>query len=214
MATLQVQSREKSSSAAVNRLRNEGVLPMAILSKQNGTVLVKADRKDVHDVIHSIEGLNIFDVTVDAGSPTKVILKDVQRDPVTRRVTHLSLQEISNEDIVKVLIPVRIEGTPVAVTKRLATLMIPMNEVEVKGKVTDLPNEILVDVSNMKQNDLIIVDDLREYKGIEFLTSPETVLATTKQLRGMTGMDDESAEGEEGAEGAVGEATTSEESAE
>lgn len=212
MATLQVQTREKSSTAAVNRLRNEGVLPMAILSKKNGTVMVKADRKEVHDVIHSIEGLNIFDVKIDEDAPTKVILKEVQRDPVSRRVTHLSLQEITNEDVVRVSVPVRVEGTPVAVTKRLATLMLPKNELEVKAKVSQLPDEILIDVSKMKQNDRIIVANLKNYEGVEFMTSPETVLATTKQLRGMAGLaedDEESTEGEtaEATEAAAEEST-------
>lgn len=193
MATLQVQSREKSSSAAVNRLRNEGVLPMAILSKDQGTVLVKADRKAVQDVILSIEGLNIFDVTVDEGNTTKVILKDVQRDPVSRRVTHISFQEIADADVIRVKIPVKIEGVPFAVTKRSSTLMVPMNEIEVKAKVTDLPDEIVLDVSKMKQNDRIVVGDLKSYEGVEFLTSSETVLATTKQLRGMAALE----EGEE-----------------
>lgn len=203
MATLQVESRDKSSSAAVQRLRNDGILPMAILSKTNGTVMVKAERKAVHDLIQSIEGLNIFDVKIDEGDSTKVILKDVQRDPVSRRVTHLSLQEVSGDDVIRVNIPIRVEGTPVSVTKRSATLMIPKNEVEVKGKVNELPDEILVEVSNMGQNDRIIISDLSEsYGTVEFLTSPETVLATTKQLRGMADLDAAGgAEGEEGEEG-------------
>ena len=204
MPTLQVESREKASSAAVQRLRNDGVLPMAILSKNDGTVMVKAERKAVHDLIHSIEGINIFDVAIDDNSPTRVILKDVQRDPVSRRVTHMSLQEVTESDIIRVNIPVRIEGTPQPVIKRMATLMVPKTEIEVKGKVSELPDEVVVEVSEMEQNDRILISDLADqYPTVEFLTSPDTVLATTKQLRGMT-EDSATGEGEEGEEGEEG----------
>lgn len=188
---------------------------MAILSKNEGTVMVKADRKEIHDVIHSIEGLNIFDVVLDGDKTTRVILKDVQRDPVSRRVVHIALQEVAADDIIRVAIPVRVDGTPQAVTKRMATLMTPMNQVDVKGKVSELPNEIYVDASEMKQNDRIIIGDLKGYDQIEFLTSPDAVVATTKQLRGMAELEEGAAEGAEGeAEGEGGEATESEEASE
>lgn len=195
MPTLQVETREKASSAAVNRLRGEGKLPMALLAKDQTTKLIQADRSEVHNLITGIEGLNIFDVE-GAGDKVMVIMKEVQRDPVSRRVIHMTLQQITESDVIRVFIPVRVEGTPVAVAKRSATLLAPLNQVEVKGKVNELPSEILVDASKLKQNDRVTIGDLKGYDMIEFLTSPDAVVASTKQLRGMADMDEASAEGE------------------
>lgn len=215
MPTLQAQPREKSSSAAVNRLRKEGQMPLALLSKDGTTRMLQADRVELRELINGIEGLNIFEVDAD-GSTTKVILKSVQRDPVSRQVIHVTVQEIKDTDVIKVNIPVRVEGTPLAVTKRSATLMLPMSEIEVQAKVSDLPNEIVIDVSKMSQNDRIIVGDLKAYANVTFTANEEAVLATTKQLRGMADLDEGTSEGEEGAEGesADAETETSEEASE
>lgn len=207
MATLQVEVREKASSAAVQRLRNEGIMPIALLTKTEGTKLIQAPRVKIREIVDSISGLTIFDVD-GHGDKIQVILKEVQRDPATRQVIHVTLQEILDTDVIKANIPVKIEGTPEAVAKRQATLMIPMTQLAVKGKVSDLPDEVLVDVSEMEQNDRIIVSSLSGYDAIEFLTSPETVLATTKQLRGQAETTEtEGEEGEEGEESEGGEST-------
>lgn len=211
MATLQLTTREDASSAGTRRLRRDGVLPMALIAKGGETKKVQADRLDTKHLFHDITGVAIFDVAIDGGSPTRVIMKDVQRDPVSRKVSHLTVMEINEDDVVKVYVPVVVEGTPAAVAKRSATLMVPMNQLEIKAKVKDLPEQIIVDASNMKQNDKIVVGDLKLGDGVEFLTSDQTVLASTKQLRGMSAMDEggEEAPAEEG-----GEATSEEESAE
>lgn len=219
MPTLQVQPRDNTKSSAIGRMLRNDVLPMALITKTEGTKKIKADREAVRNLIHGIEGLTIFDLEVEGDKKVKVILKDVQRDPVSRQVIHLSVLEIAESDVIKVKIPVHIQGTPEAVAKKVSTLMVPMSELEVKAKVSDLPNEILVDVSKMDFNDRIVIDDLQDYSGITFMTSGDTVLATTKQLRGMADADTLN-EGEEG-EGEVeagaseeGSAESSEESSE
>ncbi len=164
---------------------------MALISKKEGTKTIVAERTSVREVLSTLTGIAIFDMKIDADAPTKVIMKDVQRDPVSREVIHLTVMEITDEDVVKVNIPVVVEGTPKAVTKRAATLMVPMNEVSIQAKVKDLPESVVVNVSKMKQNDKIVVSDLKVAEGVLFLNSPNTVLAATKQLRGMVDFVDE-----------------------
>lgn len=213
MPTLQVETRDKASSASVERLRTNGVLPMALLAKDRTTKLIQAEREKVYELIHSIKGLNIFDVEGAGDGKVRVIMKEVQRDPVSRKVIHMTVQQVEDTDVIRVKIPIRVEGTPVAVSKRAATLMVPMNDIEVKGRVNALPDEIFVDASKMKQNDRIAVGDLAVIDGVEYLSSPDAVIATTKQLRGMADMDGDAEEAEETSEGEANE-TSEEASAE
>ncbi|MBA4294233.1 50S ribosomal protein L25 [bacterium] len=218
MATLQLQTRADASSAGTRRLLKSGVLPMALIAKGGVTQKVQADRVAARALFHDISGVAIFDVDVE-GKSSKVIMKDVQRDPVSRQVTHLTVMEITDEDVVKVNIPVVVEGTPVAVTKRAATLMVPMNQLTIKAKVKDLPDQIIVDASKLRQNDKLVVGDLKYGDKIEFLHSDQTVLASTKQLRGMTTLDAEAAMGDaaedaETTEEATSESTSAEEATE
>ncbi len=208
MAKLELINREDLSSAGVGRLRRDGILPMALIAKGGETKKVQADRAAVKNLFNGISGVAIFEVNVEGEGKKRVIMKDVQRDPVSRQVTHMTVMEILDEDVVKVFVPVVVEGTPKAVTKKMATLMTPMNQIEVKAKVKDLPEVIHVDASEMGQNDKIVVADLKLGESVEFLTSDQTVLASTKQLRGMSSLEEGGeapAEGESEAESAPAE---------
>ncbi|MES1228338.1 MAG: ribonuclease E inhibitor RraB, partial [Armatimonadota bacterium] len=66
-------------------------------------------------------------------------------------------------------------------------------QIMVQSMVKALPDAITVDVSRMRQSDKISVTDLQWAEGVTPLTSPETVLAATKQLRGMAAFDDDAA---------------------
>lgn len=213
MATLQVEPREKASSAAANRLRNGGTMPMALLTKKDGTKLIQANRAELKELFGSITGLAMFDIEGKSGK-SRVMLKDVQRDPVTRKVTHVTVQEVEPSDIVKVHIPVHVEGVPAAVTKKVATLMTPTNQIFIQAAVKDLPERITVDASGLGQNDRVAVSDLGLGDSVTILTSGDTVLAATKQLRGMADMGDEAEATGEATEEAgpdAGEATAEEE---
>jgi len=215
MATLQVESRNQASSAEVNRLRANGILPMALITKTEGTRLIQAPIPAIKDVISQTKGLVMFDLE-DGKDKMRVVMKAVQRHPSTRRVLHMTVQEIKDTDIIKVPIPVNLVGEPVAVTKKLATLMAPMSQLEVQAQVSRLPDSITIDVSELKQNDKITVSDVPLPEGVIAISSPDAVLASTKQLRGMSDLEDGGEAGAEGdgAEGGEGgEAPASEESA-
>jgi len=192
MATLTAEPREQSSTNATNRLRKTGMLPMAVIRKNQVTELIQAPNVDVKACIEGQKGLATFDM-VHGSETLRVVVKDVQRDAVTRKVIHITVQEILDTDIVKVPVPIKVIGEPPSVTKRAATLMIPMAQITIQSMVKALPDAIEVNVSRMRQNDKILVSDLAWADGVVALTSPGTVLAATKQLRGMAAFDDDAA---------------------
>jgi large subunit ribosomal protein L25 len=189
MATLKAEPRAQVSSAATNRLRHSGQLPMALIRKSNETVLIQAEREQLKEILSGQHGLLQADLDL-AGEKMKVVVKDAQRDTVSRRILHMTVQEVLGTDVIKVQVPVKIEGEPLAVTKKMATLMTPMSTVPVQAQVSSLPDAIIVNVSGMRQNDKIAASDMKLPEGAVFLCSPDTVLAATKQLRGMADFDD------------------------
>ena len=192
MATLTAQPREKATKTETGRLRKSGVLPLALIRKTNETQLIQATNIDLKVVMHGKGGLIMFDLE-HGSEKMKVVVKDVQRNSVTRRVEHITVQEILDTDIFKVPIPIRVVGEPPSVTKRSSTLMVPMMELTVQAEVKSLPDGIVVDVSRMRQNDKITVGDMTWGSGVTPISSPGTVLAATKQLRGMAEFDDDAA---------------------
>jgi large subunit ribosomal protein L25 len=183
---IEVVTRPKTSSLAVNRLRKEGILPMALIEKGNGTRLIQAPVAHVKAVLSGKDGLKIFPLTLDSGSrEMRVVVKEIRRHEVTHKVTTMVLQEVVDEDKIRIAVPVTYSGTPKAVAKNVASLITPVSTLLVQAKVKDLPDSVQIDCSKMKQNDRILVQDLNLPEGVNALSSPETVVASTVQLRGM-----------------------------
>lgn len=194
MSKIVVETRPKASSAAAERMRKNGHLPMALIEKGAGTRLISAPIAEVREVLASKEGLKIFPLSLDNGTrEMKVVVKQIQRHDVTRKVTTIVLQEIIDEDRIRIDVPVQYVGTPRAVAKNLASLITPVNTLPVQAKVKDLPEFITVELGNMRQNDRILLSDLSLPEGLSPLSSLETVVASTVQLRGMASFDDDAA---------------------
>ena len=222
MATLHVQSRERANSAEVRRLRKKGILPMALIVKGKGTRLVQATASEVRSTIRSAGGVAVFGLDVDGESrQMNVVIKDVQRDVISRAVVHLTLQEVKEDDIIKMQVPVIIEGEPEAVKQRESTLLVPLVMIEVQAKPGDIPASITLDVSGMGPNDKIVIGDVEFPEGVVSIHPDDAVIVTTAPAKVVSlevpvaegeeaVVEEEVAEGEELAEGeeaAEGEAT-------
>ncbi len=193
MSTIAVTPREKSSSAAVERLRKEGILPMAVIRRDKTTDLVQAPARQLRTVLSGKDGLKVFPLTVEGGPEMKVVLKQIDRHPVSRKVTTMVLQEVLDDDVIKISIPIVTQGTPRSVAKNQAALIKGTDSADVQGPVRLLPDVISVDLSKMRQNDRILIGELTLPDGVAFLTSSEAVVASTVQLRGMADFDDDAA---------------------
>lgn len=211
MSEIQVVTRPQAKSAEVNRLRKSGVLPMALIEREGRTVRpIQADGAHIKEVLTSKDGLKIFPLVLDNDRKMKVIVKQIQRNISTRKVTAIVLQEVGLNDKVKMSVPVEFSGTPKAVTKNLASLLTPVATLDFQAQVKDLPDSIQVDLSDMKQNDRILLQDLNLPDGLTPLNSMETVVATTVQLRGMAEFVDDAAAAAEGGEAPAEEAAAAE----
>lgn len=189
---IEVVTRPKTSSLAVNRLRKEGILPMALIEKGQGTRLIQAPVLHVKEVLSGKDGLKIFPLNLDSGArEMRVVVKEIRRHEVSHKVTTMVLQEVVDEDKIRIAVPVNFTGTPRAVAANVASLIASMSSMLVLAKVKDLPDSIEIDLSGMKQNDRILVSDLKLPEGVTPIISPDAVVASTVQLRGMADFEEE-----------------------
>ncbi len=184
MATLQVESRERANSAEVRRLRAKGILPMALIVKGKGTRLVQAVQKEVRFALRSAGGVAVFAVSVDSEPrEIKVVIKDVQRDSISRNIIHLTLQEVKDDDVIRISVPITFHGEPDAVTKKRSSLMTPLVSLEIYAKPANIPDHIHVDLSNLTDNDKVVVGDLNLPEGVSTHVPVDAVVATTFHMR-------------------------------
>ncbi len=204
MSVIQVETRPKVKTSAIKRMRQQGIMPMALLERGEGTRLIQCNTDDLREVLSSKDGLKIFPLSLDNDRKMKVVVKQIDRHEVTRKVTNVVLQEVRDEDKIKIGIPVEVTGEPESVRLNKCSLMTPLPVLEVQGIVKSLPDKITVDASEMSENDAILVSSLEWPDDVVPLTSPDAVLATTVALRTVSLEVPSNEEGEEGAEAAEG----------
>lgn len=195
------QRRDSRGTGAARQYRREGFIPGVAYGHGQETVNLLVDSKALIPVLHhrgsTIIGLSIEGVDVDAD--LAALLKEIQRDPVSRKVLSVDFQWISLKEAVTVSVPVALAGEAPGVTAEAGVLEQVLFELSVSCMPTAIPENIEVDISGLNLGDTLHVSDLQIPEDIKVLNSPEDAVVTI--ARGVTAADLEvRAEGEEGEE--------------
>ncbi len=197
-----------TGSAAARRLRAEGKIPAVIYGQGMEPLSVTVDRRDLRVAVSGAAGLNtILDVTVD-GTVYPSLIKDIQRHPVRRNVQHVDFIQVNLNEEVTVAVPVRLEGEAKQVLQANALVDLSMTEMEVVTTPRDIPDEIVVDVTEMTVDDVIRVENITLPAGVTPTADPDSPVVTVLTMR--VAEEPEAVEGEELEEGVEGEAAEGE----
>ena len=201
MEQLQLKPRATGANAKPHQLRAQGVLPLAIVATNKETMLAQMDRAAFETAMGHTDGIAKFTAKLEGESKAfEVLVREVQKNPLSRRTIHAVLQRVSESDVLKVQVAIVIHGDPECVQKGRSTLTQVTDHVELKGELGKLPEHIEVDVSGLDDVDKISVADLKLPEGVECLTSMDATVVTTQTIR--TAAAAEETEGGEGGEGA------------
>ncbi len=156
-----VSMREKVGKSETAKLRKQGMMPATIYGLKEAPVSIAISPKVVARVIASDAGMNSVVFLQREGTDIKrhVIIKDVQRDARTGRLIHVDFMRVDPDHKVKVVVPIRLKGTPLGV-KEGGILDFIHREVEVECLPAFIPAHIDVDVSAMKVGDTIRLDQV------------------------------------------------------
>jgi large subunit ribosomal protein L25 len=175
---LSVESRKQNGSSSSRRIRREGWVPGVINNEKGVSRMIRMQKHDLNVLLkeHVSENL-ILDISIDKGAAIKVLLKEVQHDPVTDDLLHADFVEISMTRKMRVRIPVVLIGTPYGVVTEGGILQQLLREVEVECLPGDLAETIECDVSGMKLRETIMVRNLKVSDKLKILTDAALALA-------------------------------------
>jgi large subunit ribosomal protein L25 len=178
-AQVAAKSREALGTRANRRLREAGLLPGVIYGHKEAVVPVTLPRKEV--VEHLRHGAHLFDLSLD-GKSEKVLVKEVQFDHLGMEVIHVDFARVSLDEKVKVTIPVELKGTPKGEAEG-GVLQQIINELEVECLVTEIPDAIRFNVSEMALDDVLHIKDLKLPGGVKALQDEDLIVATVKEIK-------------------------------
>ncbi len=160
-------------------LKTEGLVPAVIFGKGLESTNITISKNDFIKVYREAGETGLIDIKID-GTNEKVMVKEVQYDPVYGAPIHVGFYKPNLKVKIKVAIPVEVVGEDKneLIKGGEAVIAVLIHEIEVEALPTDLPSEFTVDVSKLATiGDEITVADLNFDKSkVELELTPETVV--------------------------------------
>ncbi len=208
----------------IKQLRRSGVLPGNVYGKDIKSFAVQVSLRDFEKLYDEVGETGLIALSVD-GKDHPVLVHNVSRHPLNSSPLHVDFHEVDLKEKVRATVQIEFEGEAPAEKEGVGVVVPQMREIEVEALPTDLPENIIVDISGLTEVDQAIhVKDLKvDRSKVELMEEdPErivvSVAAPQKEEEPEAPAEGEGAEGEAPAEGGetpeVGGEEKSEESSE
>lgn len=155
--------------------RAAGRIPAVIYGLDKKPVSVTVDEKAMAAVIKA--DANAVIMIKYQGGEDLVIIKSIQRHPVTDKFRHFDFQRISLTEKIKVKVHVKLTGECHGVKVQGGLVEHTMREVNVSCLPTEIPHEIVVDITDLHINHSLRVKDIKPGK-FDLLDAPEQIVVS------------------------------------
>lgn len=194
MKTLEITGsiRNELGKKGSKRLRKDGNVPCVVYEKE-GNVHFYTHENNFKNLIYTPDA-HIVNLDLD-GKAYKAVLQDVQFHPVTDKIIHVDFMEIYDDKPIIISLPVLITGDSVGV-KAGGKLRIKKRHLKVRGFANDIPENLVIDITNVKIHHSVKVGDL-SYDKIELVDPKITTVLSVASSRVAVKEETEGAEGAE-----------------
>lgn len=187
---------------AARRVRSVGQIPGVVYGPETKPVSVAIDERAFRSAVKEAGGISaIFNLNV-AGKENKVVLRELQRDPVTSRVIHIDFHAISMNKPIHISIPVHFVGLAEGVKNDGGIMQTTLRELAISCLPADIPERFELDISELRIGESIHVKDISIPK-VEILSESQRTVVV---ISAPTVMKVEEPTAEEVAEGEAAEA--------
>ena len=201
--------RDDQGKGASRRLRRQGKVPAIIYGAGREPRSLMFDH---NKVLQQLEDPSFYSsiLNIKVGDKSRAaIVKDIQRHPAKRRILHIDLQRIVEDEKIKMQIPIHYLGEEEAVGVKLGggTVSKLMTELEITCLPKDLPEFLEVDISELELDQMLNVSDIKLPEGTEItelLIEQNPAIVSIQEIKEIIEEDieDEDTEGESEADDA------------
>jgi large subunit ribosomal protein L25 len=177
--------RTKTGKKASKDLRKQNLIPCNLYGEakdENGTPTAEAFAipfTEIRKAVYTPDVL-ICNINID-GKEHKAIIKELQFHPVSDALLHADFLEVNETKPITIGIPVSLEGHAQGVRDG-GRMSQSIRKIAVKAPYKNIPEKLIVDVTNLKIGKSIKVGNLH-YEGLELVTRKEVIVCSVKMTR-------------------------------
>jgi large subunit ribosomal protein L25 len=154
------------------QLRSEGRIPAVIYGRDTKPQNVEVNSRELGElIVHSVSENMLVDLAVkdDAKPKRLALVQEVQHHPLSGKVLHVDFHEVSPTEKVTIQVPVETVGEAAGVRNSGGVLEHVLFKLTVRALPKDLPEQILIDVTNLELNKTIHIGEVKAPEGVEIL---------------------------------------------
>ena len=180
--TLKAEPREMVGRQT-NTLRDESVVPGVVYGPKTEPRKVQVDRNTLIAAYKKTGSSSLIDLDLN-GKVEKVIVQDIQRDPIKDDITHVDFYQVDLTKEVSATVRLEFIGSSAAVKELGGTLVKARNTVEVKGLPDKLVPALEVDITKLKTfDDVVQIKDITLPEGLSWDIDQERAVALVNPPR-------------------------------
>jgi len=174
-------------------LRKNGNIPCVIYSKGKEPVHICVKNNELRKIIYNPSTF-ILDIKVEDKN-YNTIIRDAQFHPLNENILHIDFLELSENELVSLEIPVKINGNSIGV-RNGGQLNLVMRKLLLKSFPKNIPDTIDIDITSLRIGQSVRILDL-ENENYKFIQPENAVVVSVKTARNVV-EEEESEESEEG----------------
>ncbi len=181
---IEAELREEFGKNASRRARAAGRIPGVVYGGGGPAISVTVDPRRVADILHSEAGHNaIFTLQIKGRAPARVMLREWQVEPLAGRLLHVDMVRIALDAKLRVKVPIQVVGEAKGVKTQGGIFEFLLREVEIECLPDDIPDHIVVDVTELTLGKTLRVADLPASDKIKYLTEANRAVAHVIALK-------------------------------
>jgi len=195
--TLAIERRESAGTTASRALRRNGKIPAVLYGHGTSPQHIAFDARTFDELLHHGARSSLITLTMQGRKADTALVRDLQRDPISRKIIHADLQRVSVDEEVHTSVPVVAVGVPIGVREYGGVLDMISRELEIAGPVNRLPSQVEIDVSELSIHEHITAGQVQLPEGFKLLTPPEQTVAAVEASRTAAQLEEAAAPAEE-----------------
>jgi large subunit ribosomal protein L25 len=168
---LNVAARAQTGRSASRRLRKANRVPAILYGKHSTPESLSVEIPEFIRLLKSVAGRAVLVELQRSDKADKALsfLQEVQRDPITDKYVHIDFQEVKADEKFEIRVVIRVVGESFGVKNQSGVLELNTQQLRIRCLPKDLPEAIVVDVTELKVGETIKVGELKPIAGVEFM---------------------------------------------
>jgi large subunit ribosomal protein L25 len=176
---IRADKRDTKGKGVARKLRKDGRIPAVLYGRGLEPISITVLSRDWEKLGRHIRRNVIFNMELFGGKDVEnrpVMVKEIQREVLNEKILHIDFYQVSMERMIEVEIPIHLTGKAKGEVNG-GIIEVHLRSVKVECLPTQIPEEIMVDISDLEIGDSFHVNEI-SISGVKLLEGGNVAIVT------------------------------------